>query len=252
MNRYLTCLTAQEVGKYLTAQSVLCLPIGSVEQHGPHLPLNTDVILAEEYTKRLVDRWGERFDLWQLPTVAVGLAREHAWAPGTLSLSIQCFTGWLHELSKECVRAFPARRLVIINGHGGNRGVLETLIYELEQASGIRVCVIHPSALARTRSNSTLPEVHAGKSETSVMMALAPDLVRLDQIKRLSAAPALPLAERLILDRGASWAWTSDQHGVAAEGVIGDAAAASVELGREILENAIKNAEAILQQLTAE
>ena len=82
-------LTFPEIATCLSASSILCLPIGSIEQHGPHLPLNTDVVLAEEFTRRIIARWAATLDLWQLPTLAISLAREHEWAPGTLSLSIQ-------------------------------------------------------------------------------------------------------------------------------------------------------------------
>ena len=85
-------LTYPDISKRLRASSILCLPIGSIEQHGPHLPLNTDVVLAEEFTRRIIARWGDTYDLWQLPTQAVSLAREHEWAPGTLSLSIEGMT----------------------------------------------------------------------------------------------------------------------------------------------------------------
>ena len=61
-------LTFQDISRVLKKSSILCLPIGSIEQHGPHLPLNTDVVLAEEFTRRIVARWGESLDLWQLPT----------------------------------------------------------------------------------------------------------------------------------------------------------------------------------------
>src|SRR5678815_4450653 len=85
-------LTYPDILKRLRASSILCLPIGSIEQHGPHLPLNTDVVLAEEFTRRIIARWGDTYDLWQLPTQAVSLAREHEWAQGTLSLSIEGMT----------------------------------------------------------------------------------------------------------------------------------------------------------------
>src|SRR5512135_317915 len=90
-------LTFLEISRVLKESSILCLPIGSIEQHGPHLPLNTDVILAEEFTHRIIARWGEALDIWQLPTLSVSLAREHEWAPGTLSLSIQGITALIHD-----------------------------------------------------------------------------------------------------------------------------------------------------------
>ncbi|MGA7039997.1 MAG: creatininase family protein, partial [Pseudolabrys sp.] len=94
-------LTFPEIARCLRASSVLCMPIGSIEQHGPHLPLNTDVVLSEEFTRRIIARWGETFDLWQLPTLTVSLAREHDWAPGTLSLSIHSMTALVRDLGRE-------------------------------------------------------------------------------------------------------------------------------------------------------
>ena len=93
-------LTYPDISKRLRASSILCLPIGSIEQHGPHLPLNTDVVLAEEFTRRIIARWGDTYDLWQLPTQAISLAREHEWAPGTLSLSIEGMIRLIRDLDE--------------------------------------------------------------------------------------------------------------------------------------------------------
>src|SRR5262245_28082742 len=91
--------------------SILCLPLGAIEQHGAHLPLDTDVVVAEGVTARLLQRWGEEFDLWQLPTLSIGLSREHDWAAGTLSLSIHGFTAYMRDLAAAVVRALPSRNL---------------------------------------------------------------------------------------------------------------------------------------------
>ena len=117
-------LTYAEVSGRLRESSVVCLPIGAIEQHGPHLPLNTDLIIAEALLARLIARWGEECDLWQLPAIPVSLSREHDWAAGTLSLTLQTFVALMRNLAGEIVRATPARNLLIFNAHGGNRGVL--------------------------------------------------------------------------------------------------------------------------------
>src|SRR5450631_66075 len=162
-------LTFQEISKLLSERSILCLPIGSIEQHGPHLPLNTDVVLAEGFTRLIVYRWGEAFDLWQLPTMSTSLAREHEWAPGTMSLSIQGMTAFMRDLGREIARALPARNLAIINGHGGNRGILEALTQDLRADFGLNVCVMHPAAWLEVDAHATIPEIHGGKNETSMM-----------------------------------------------------------------------------------
>ena len=150
-SRCLGELTFPEVRARLRETSILCLPMGAMEQHGRHLPLNTDAVIAEELARRIIARWGDEFDLWLLPTVFIGLSREHDWAPGTLSLSMQNFVALLKELAREIVRSLPARNVLVVNGHGGNRGVLENLMHELYSELRLNTCVIHPFDLARQR-----------------------------------------------------------------------------------------------------
>lgn len=92
MNRWFGSLSAPEIHSRLSARTVLCLPIGSYEQHGPHLPLHTDTIIAEGFTRRLVDRHGDTYDLLSLPSVPYGLSLEHSWSPGTVSLTSAVLT----------------------------------------------------------------------------------------------------------------------------------------------------------------
>src|SRR4051812_11692941 len=111
--RYVAELASPEIARQQRATSILCLPLGATEQHGPHLPLDTDVVVAEGLTRRIVARWGDEFDLWQLPVVPIGLSREHDWAPGTRSLSIEAFVALLRDMAREIVQALPARNLAI-------------------------------------------------------------------------------------------------------------------------------------------
>ena len=120
-------LTSTEISQAVSKTSILCLPMGSLEQHGPHLPLDTDTVLAEAFTQAIVARWSKTYDLWQLPALTLGLSREHAWAPGTMSLTVETMTALLRNIAGEIARALPTRNLVVINGHGGNRGILEAL-----------------------------------------------------------------------------------------------------------------------------
>ncbi len=242
-------LTFLEISKYLRDSSILCLPIGSIEQHGPHLPLNTDVVLAEEFTRRIISRWGESLDLWQLPTISISLAREHEWAPGTMSLSIQGMTALMRDLGREIVRALPTRNLAVVNGHGGNRGILEALAQDLRADFGLNVCIMHPAAFAETDANAAIPEIHGGKNETSMMLAIAPLLVRQDQITQLKNPPGATSIRKTILENGVTWPWTTDDKQLADMGVIGDAHAASAEFGQHIIDHIVETAGCVLKQL---
>lgn len=248
-NRSIGELTFLDISKRLRANSILCLPIGSIEQHGPHLPLNTDVVLAEEFTRRILARWGETYDLWRLPTLSVSLAREHEWAPGTLSLSIQGMTTLVRDLGREIARSLPARNLAVINGHGGNRGILEALAQDLRGDFGLNVCILHPAAWADIDAASAAPEIHGGKNETSMMLAAAPHLVHTEQIAQLRASPRVDDVHTTILDQAVTWPWTTDEKGIADTGVIGDAKAASAEFGERLLKMIAESAGHVFKQL---
>ena len=248
-SRIIGNLTFQEVGSALRESSILCLPMGSMEQHGPHLPLNTDTVLAEAFTRRIVERWGEAYDLWRLPPVPVGLSREHEWAAGTLSLSVGGITAYLRDLARDIARSLPARSLMIVNGHGGNRGILEALGRELRGDFGLNLCALHLGAIMSTATEASAPDIHAGKDETSVMLALAPDHVRRERIGDLKNAPDDNAVRAAILDPAVSWPWSSGNKRLADIGVIGDAAAASAEYGHAIVERVVERAGAVLKQL---
>jgi len=242
-------LSFQDIPQRLSARSILCMPMGSFEQHGPHLPLDTDLVIAEAMTARIVARHGDAFDLWQLPALPIGLSPEHAWAPGTLSLSVAGMTALLRDLGREIARSLPTRNLAIVNGHGGNRGILEGLAREMRIDFALNLCALHLGALMSPVPEAGLPEIHAGCDETSLMLALAPDRVYRDRIARLAPPPDGAAVRALILDPGASFPWSSDDRRIAEAGVIGDARAANAELGEAIAERIVAAAGVVLRQL---
>jgi creatinine amidohydrolase len=246
--RALGTLSFLEIPKRLSASSMLCLPLGAIEQHGPHLPLNTDLVIAENVARLMAERLGDEFDLWILPSIPVGLSREHAWAPGTLTLSVQSFAALLRDLAADLARSLPARNLVIVNGHGGNRGILDALIYEIQDQFGFNICVIHPLVLSGME-DSAVPDIHGGKIETSLMLVFAPHLVRCDNITTLGRQPDKDEIDKRILDRGVSWPWSSGDRALAEQGVTGDAASASAEFGQQVIESLLKKTQNVLAQL---
>ncbi|MBZ0149273.1 MAG: creatininase family protein [Pseudorhodoplanes sp.] len=247
--RALGDLSSPDIPKRLSRSSVLCLPLGAVEQHGPHLPLNTDLVIVENIARLMTERLGDEFDLWRLPAIPVGLSREHAWAPGTLSLNVQSFTALLRDLAADLARSLPARNLVIVNGHGGNRGILDALIHEFQADFGFNVCVIHPIVLSGMEEDCPFPDIHGGMIETSLMLMFAPHLVRKDAFATLTKRPDPKAIERVILDLGVSWPWSSGDRALADQGVTGEAAAASAKFGEQVVESLLKNVRGVLTEL---
>jgi creatinine amidohydrolase len=109
--------------------------------------------------------------------------------------------------------------------------------------------VIHPFDLMKTRTDAAIPDVHGGKAETSVMLAVAPDLVRRNLIISSNREPDLGAISSLIFDRGASFPWRTDDPRLTADGVIGEPHAASPELGQAIIDSIIEEVRGVFLRL---
>jgi creatinine amidohydrolase len=141
---------------------LVCVPVGSCEQHGPHLPLDTDTVIAEALATALAER---RPDVVVGPTLAVTASGEHAAFPGTLSIGTAVLTDVLVELARS---ADWSAGLVLVNGHGGNRHAVDAAVGTIVD-EGRAVLAWWPA----------VPDgdAHAGVTETSLMLALAPAAV---------------------------------------------------------------------------
>lgn len=204
--------------------AVLVVPLGSVEQHGPHLPLDTDTRIAVAVAQGLSRRIP---DLLVAPPVAYGASGEHRGFPGTLSIGTAALAGLLVELGRSA-DAFAG--VVFVNGHGGNHEAVTAAVDTL-RSEGRRALAWGP----RTAGG----DAHAGRTETSLMLALAPELVRLDAAERGATAPLGELLPRLRSDGVA---------GVSANGVLGDPAGASAEEGQGLLRRLVDDVTAAVEQ----
>ncbi|HEY8093428.1 MAG TPA: mycofactocin biosynthesis peptidyl-dipeptidase MftE [Acidimicrobiales bacterium] len=190
---------------------LLLLPLGSCEQHGPHLPLDTDTRIAVAVADDAARRGP---DLIVAPAVAYGASGEHAGFAGTLSVGLAALEHVVVELVRS---AAHFRGVALVNGHGGNARAVEGAVRTL-RLEGRTVLAWFPR----------VPDgdAHAGRTETSLMLAIAPELVHLD---RAEAGCPSPLAELLpILESGGVRA-------VSANGVLGDPAGATGAEGRALL-----------------
>ena len=164
----------------LTTTSIILQPVGAIEQHGPHLPLSVDLVVAAACAEAVAEARGDELDIWLLPPLAVTKSNEHTGFPGSLSLKAMTMLAVLDDIAAG-IAATPARKLVFLNGHGGNSALLNVACREIRVDHGLDTFLMHPFVPPDQGGASPESElgmgIHAGHEETSVMLHLAPDLV---------------------------------------------------------------------------
>ncbi|QNG20498.1 creatininase family protein [Rhodococcus triatomae] len=227
-------LTTAEVSEALSRDSVLVLPTGAIEPHGPHLPLSTDLVVAEALGRELVDRGAALgHDVWLLPALSYTKSDEHARLPGTMWLGAHTLFETIVDLGRS-IAATPARRVLFVNGHGGNSALLEVACRELRRRFDLQTFLY--SGGGRPGPTECGFGIHAGFTETSMMLHLRPDLV--DMRRAVRAVPE-SLAEHRYVGFGkpVRFGWLSDDF--SASGVIGDPTPANADQGKVFFEDAV-------------
>ena len=239
VSRRLDHLRAPQLDDALGEDSILVLPLGAVEQHGPHLPFHTDLLIADRVSAAGVERVGGELDVWLLPPLAYTKSNEHAWSAGTFWLSATTLLAVLDDIGR-CVAATPARKLVFFNGHGGNSALVAVANRELRLRYGLMTFLAHPGVPPDQGGASAEGElgmgIHGGADETSMMLHLAPDLVELHAASR--NVPEHLADNRYVRFGGpVGFGWLSDDFGP--DGHIGDPTSATPERGAALFEAAV-------------
>lgn len=232
-------LTSKAVAALDAGRTLVVLPIGAVEQHGPHLPVLTDAIIAEAVVEHALGLRPADGCVFTLPVQTYGKSNEHAGFAGTFSLSATTLGRIVSEIA-EGLRASGLRRLLIVNGHGGNAPVLDAAARDVREQFGIVCVVAHPFRFDVSDHLSGEERglgIHAGEAETSLLLVLAPELVRADD-SIAELPPDGTSLRRLPLGGPATAAWLTRD--VSTSGTIGDPTRASAEKGRAILDTAAR------------
>ena len=250
--RYWADLTAAEFRALDVSRTIAVLPVGAIEQHGPHLPVSVDRDIIEEIVARVAPRLGELPVLF-LPTMPIGKSNEHIAYPGTLTLSAETLMRAWMEIGASVARA-GVRKLLFYNGHGGNTAALDIVARDLRARHGMLTASCSWSSLFDSSDlfdrRELVHGIHGGEGETSVMLAARGHLVDMSLARNFHS-------------RSEQWADDYDYLGVGStavkvawliqdlnrEGACGNAAGASAEKGELLLERGVEHLIAMLREL---
>lgn len=253
MSRLLAELSGPAAGAALTEDSILVLPLGAIEHHGPHLPLATDALVAEASASAAVQRAADLgLDVWQLPTLSITKSDEHSWAPGTLWLTPETLLSTLVDIGRSITQT-KARTLVFLNGHGGNVALVNVALRELRRRFGLRTFFMPAANVPATGGGEGFPEelglgIHAGYAETSLVMHLRPDLVDESLFARNVPEHIADFAHIGFNGKKVTFGWLSNDFGPS--GVVGDPNGASAEAGAKLFADSVDFVVEALQEIS--
>lgn len=254
-SRFWADLTTTDFAGLDPASTVAVLPLGATEQHGPHLPLAVDQCLVDGIVDRALPLLPPELRVLVLPTQQVGYSPEHAQFPGTLTLPIETVIATWVALG-ECVARAGVRKLLLFNAHGGQVSVTDIVARELRMRCNLVVygCSWWNLPLGEDVNGLFPPDehrfgVHGGDMETSMMLALAADKVRMAQARDFPSSSRERAAQYTILGNGrsAKLGWAMQDYNP--QGAAGNAAAASADKGERVLAAAGTQLALLLQEI---
>lgn len=234
-------LSSAAIGDLDRDRTVLLLPLGAVEQHGSHMPVGTDTMIAHALCRAAAR---ERADTVVLPPPWYGYSPHHMAFPGTITLSLETMLALVRDIVGSAV-AHGFRRILMVNGHGGNGGPVDVLASSLGHAhygkariAGLTYFHLAAAEIDALRQSGKGGTGHAGEFETSVILHLFPDLVDMARAETVYPDPGSPY---LTTDLTASSPIRTylDFSDLSASGVLGDARLATAERGERFFAAAV-------------
>ncbi len=258
-SRFWADLTTRDFAQLDLARTIAVLPVAATEQHGPHLPVSVDTVLVDGVVAATVPHLPDVATVLFLPTQALGFSPEHDRFPGTLTLKSETVIRLWTDIG-ESVAAAGIRKLVLFNSHGGQVSVMDIVARDLRARLNLLVYSVSwfnlPLLDAQGNDLNALfpPEehrfgIHAGDVETSMMLALAPAHVDMAQARNFASTSQQRAATYPILGNGksAKLGWQIQDYNPA--GAVGNAAAATAEKGRNLVDAAGRSLARLLVEL---
>ncbi len=258
-SRFWADLCTRDFAQLDPARTIAVLPVAATEQHGPHLPLSVDTVLADGIVAASLPHLAPELSVLFLPTQAVGLSPEHARFPGTLALKAETVLRLWTEIG-ESVAAAGVRKLLLFNSHGGQVSVMDLVARDLRARLNLLVyscswfnLPLHDAQGQDLNALFSAEEhrfgIHGGEIETSMMLALAPQRVQMDQARHFASTAQARAQQFPILGNGrsAKLGWqTQDYHPA---GAVGNAAAATAAKGEALVQAAGRSLAQLLAEL---
>ena len=238
-HRFLPYLSWTEIaGLPDKENTVIVLPTGATEQHGPHLPCAVDTVISAGVVGHALARLDAAVPAYAMAPITYGKSEEHLHFPGTITLTGETLLATMNEIGESVYRA-GFRKLLIVNGHGGQPQVMEMAARELRLRHGDFIVVPSftwrvPNVAGQYLSDKEKKlAMHAGHAETAIMLALAPDTVRMD--RAVTNYPPVFGSPLLSPDGRPACAWSARDFGPS--GIIGDPLPATAAQGHAILDS---------------
>ena len=241
-------LTWPEAEQRFQEVDLALLPVGAIEQHGPHLPLDTDAFDAELLARRVAEACSDPKPL-VLPLVPYGVSYHHADFPGTISVGNEALAKMVYDIGMSCAR-HGITKLVVVNGHGGNASTLGFAAQLINRDANIFTAVDsgETSDVDMAELCDTPNDVHAGEFETSTSLAVRPDLVHMDRAESFVpdfSSRYLNFSARRSID------WHARTMRISPNGVLGDPTVATAAKGRRMWEIMVANLVELVEELKA-
>ena len=251
-HRFWADYTARDFAALDRGKLIAVLPVGAIEQHGPHLPLSVDQAILDGIIAASVPLIAADCPALFLPTMQVGKSNEHAAWPGTLTFSAQTLIAMWTEIG-DCVAAAGVRKLVLLNSHGGQIAVMDIVARDLRIKHKMLTVGANWFAMGLPDGLLTPEEdrfgIHAGDMETSVMLALHPGLVQMEHARNFHPK-AVDLAQgnqHLGLTMAGRLGWQAEDMNAA--GACGNAAIATAEKGHKFIQHAARQIATLLHEV---
>jgi len=260
-SRFWADLCTRDFARLDPARTIAVLPVAATEQHGPHLPLSVDTVLADGIVAASLPHLPADLSVLFLPTQAVGLSPEHARFPGTLTLKAETVLRLWTDIG-ESVAAAGVRKLLLFNSHGGQASVMDLVARDLRARLNLLVyscswfnLPLHDAQGLDLNALFSAEEhrfgIHGGEIETSMMLALAPARVQMSQAQNFVSTAQARARQFPILGNGrsAKLGWqTQDYHPA---GAVGNASAATSSKGEALVQAAGRALAQLLAELDA-